>query len=432
MIDARTRYRLWQKLRRIPLPWRIRLAIDRWSHSFLFPSSTRILEKDAPLHQILFVSETLPFPDLNSGDLRLSNILQATIQAGFQISFLSIFEYDLYFLRLANLKDIERYEEELRTLGIKRLFYGINALKKELRSSPGTFRCAFVSFPQVAEKVIPVLKNLDPKMEIIYDMVDCHGLRFRREAALTNDPAALERAERYEKLEASAAQSSDRTIAVSSNDREEILKMAPKTRVDLISNYFKIPLQPDPVPKDRRDLLFVGGFRHVPNIDAVQWFAREVLPAIHQSKPDLLFNIAGSDTPQAIFDLSNVEGIVVHGWVSDLSFLFQRSRVFVAPLRYGAGVKGKIGQALSFGLPVVTTSIGAEGLELIAGLHCEIADTPQEFATAINRLLTDDAHWETLSKHGREHIVRNFSTEVLQKKIVSLFSPETSEINPER
>ena len=428
-IDPQVRYRLWQTLRHLPLPWRFRLGIDRWSRSFLFPELTRIFEKDEGPSQILFVSETLPFPDLNSGDLRLSNILKATIQAGFQISFVSVLEYDLYFLRLSNPKDIERYEESIRVLGIKRLFYGVNALEKELHSRPGTFRSAFVSFPQVAEKVIPVLKKLDPGIRIIYDMVDSHSLRFRREATLTNDPAVLRKADRYEKLEASAARSSDMTIAVSTNDQEEILRVAPGTNVSLISNYFDIPPQPDPVPKNRSHLLFVGGFRHIPNIDAVEWFVREVFPLIRRSNPDLIFQIAGSNTPQAILELSNVEGIIVHGWVPDLSSLFQHSRVFVAPLRYGAGVKGKIGQALSFGLPVVTTSIGAEGLDLITGLHCEIADTPQEIATAVNRLLIDDAHWTTLSKHGREHIVRNFSTEVLQKKIVSLFSPEVMKID---
>lgn len=253
-------------------------------------------------------------------------------------------------------------------------------------------------------------------------MVDCHALRFRREAAIMNDPAALRRAERYEKLETAAARSSDMTIAVSTNDREEVLRVAPGTSVALISNCFEIPRQPDPVPKDRRDLLFVGGFLHTPNIDAVEWFVREVFPIIRRNNPDLIFHIAGSNPPQAILDLSSVAGIVVHGWVADLSELFQRSRVFVAPLRYGAGVKGKIGQALSFGLPIVTTSIGAEGLDLISGLHCEVADTPQEIATAVDRLLTDDDHWITLSEHGREHIVRNFSTEVLQEKIVSIFN----------
>ena len=101
-IDPQVRYRLWQTLRRLPLPWRFRLGIDRWSHSFLFPELTRIFKKDEGSSQILFVSETLPFPDLNSGDLRLSNILKATIQAGFQISFVSVLEYDLYFLRLSN------------------------------------------------------------------------------------------------------------------------------------------------------------------------------------------------------------------------------------------------------------------------------------------------------------------------------------------
>lgn len=111
--DPRSKYRLWKKLQRIPLPWRFRLGIDRWSRSFLFPEVTRIFEKGGTSPQVLFVSDMLPFPDLNSGDLRLSNILKATIQAGFQISFASLLEYDLYFLCLKNPKEIERYEEKI-------------------------------------------------------------------------------------------------------------------------------------------------------------------------------------------------------------------------------------------------------------------------------------------------------------------------------
>ena len=116
--------------------------------------------------------------------------------------------------------------------------------------------------------------------------------------------------------------------------------------------------------------------------------------------------------------------VVAVGYVPDLTPYLDLCRVFVAPLRYGAGMKGKIGQSMSFGLPVVTTSIGAEGMSIVDGKHVLIADYPAEFASAVVRLYTDGLLWEQISTNSLLHIKTHFSKAVVQEKLAQVFANE--------
>jgi glycosyltransferase involved in cell wall biosynthesis len=130
-------------------------------------------------------------------------------------------------------------------------------------------------------------------------------------------------------------------------------------------------------------------------------------------------NIVGSDMPADIQRLK-AKDVEPLGYVPDVNPLFEQARVFVAPLRHGAGMKGKVGHALSFGLPVVTTSIGAEGIGLISGETALISDDPDEFANMVARLYTDEGLWTRLSSSGRELIASRFSEGVVKEKLIAL------------
>jgi len=101
---------------------------------------------------------------------------------------------------------------------------------------------------------------------------------------------------------------------------------------------------------------------------------------------------------------------------------FERCRVFVSPLRYGAGMKGKIGQSMAFGLPVVTTAVGAEGIGLVDGENALISDDPRTFAEAVIRLYTDELLWAKISEESLKHIEKNFSREAAYRKIADFFN----------
>jgi glycosyltransferase involved in cell wall biosynthesis len=160
--------------------------------------------------------------------------------------------------------------------------------------------------------------------------------------------------------------------------------------------------------EERHDLCFLGGYRHPPNVDAVTFFVSEVLPLIHAVRPELRLIVAGANPPPEITELAS-DNIIVTGLVEDLADVFDSSRVFVCPLRFGAGAKGKVMSALAYGLPVVSTAIGVEGAGLLDGEHVLVADDPKSLAETILRIYDDPALWRRLSVAGLSLIHDRFS-----------------------
>ena len=151
----------------------------------------------------------------------------------------------------------------------------------------------------------------------------------------------------------------------------------------------------------------MGNFQHTPNIDAVHWFVEEVMPLVIQKTPHFEFWVVGKNPPISVTSITS-PSFLVKGWVEDLDELLSQIRLNVAPLRYGAGVKGKISHALSMGLPTVTTSIGAEGMNLTNSMNIEIADTPEAFAEKIDLLIHNDQHWVKISQAGQLSAEKHF------------------------
>jgi len=168
---------------------------------------------------------------------------------------------------------------------------------------------------------------------------------------------------------------------------------------------------------ERRDLLYLGRFDHLPNVDAVQFMVEEIFPIIRKRLPGIKLIIAGSKMPKIIHDIS-VEGVKPIGYVKDITKILTSCRILVAPLRYGAGLKGKIVLAMSNGLPVVTTSIGAEGMETAAGKALLVANKPVEFANSVARLYTNRRLWRDLSKAGRLYVAHRYSPDVIKPRLL--------------
>jgi glycosyltransferase involved in cell wall biosynthesis len=180
----------------------------------------------------------------------------------------------------------------------------------------------------------------------------------------------------------------------------------------------------------REHLLFVGNFLHRPNADAVHFFAREILPLVRRELPRVELLVVGDNAPPEFAAYAS-EGVRLLGYVPEIEPLFARARVFVAPIRFGAGVKGKIGEALAHALPVVTTTVGAEGMGLRDGEEALIADSPADFAAAVLRAYRDEGLWRRLSDNGRAHAGRHFSPEAVGKvvndSVRALFEPSKTD-----
>ncbi|MDQ2747825.1 MAG: glycosyltransferase family 4 protein, partial [Acidobacteriota bacterium] len=263
--------------------------------------------------------------------------------------------------------------------------------------------------------VYPTFKRLFPAAKFIFDSVDVHFVRLRREYELTGDLKFAKDAARHEKIETYLANRADQVWCVTENDKKNLQTIAPSAKIEIVPNIHALHHRGKSFA-ERRDLLFIGNFGHRPNTDAVQFFLREIFPRVLTEIPTARFRIVGFQMPPEILDLKS-ETVLVEGFVPNVAPLFETCRVFVAPLRYGAGMKGKIGQAMAFGLPTVTTGIGAEGMNLTNEREVLIADAPEFFAAEVCRVYRNEPLWQTISDAAFDFIKNNFSPEIVAEQI---------------
>jgi O-antigen biosynthesis protein len=370
---------------------------------------------------VLVADDYPPLHDQQSGGLRLKTLIDIIGNQGWPMVFASRFTRTGLPGVLSTEVERARYEMALEAAGISRFAYGLDEVDAMLAALGTNLRYAFLSHPHVAHDFIPCVRSHCPTATIIYDMVDFHSLRIAREAALKHDAALLADAEAMKAIEMAAVRAADITIAISDKEKSAVLDVVPSAVVEAIPNIFTIKNAASPGVAKRSGLFFVGGFWHQPNSDAVIWFVEKIWPQIRSQIPECRFRIAGSNAGDEVLALARNPGVDVLGFVPDLTPLFDSARVFIAPLRYGAGVKGKVGQSLAQGLPVVTTSIGAEGMSLVDGEHALIADDPAIFANHVVHLLRDNDLWTRLQARGRALAQSSFSVEALRDKVADLF-----------
>jgi glycosyltransferase involved in cell wall biosynthesis len=278
------------------------------------------------------------------------------------------------------------------------------------------FQVAILSRAAVADDVFASIRKLNPRIKIIFDTVDVHFLRLEREYKLTGDIRFAEEAALLRKLETSLAAKSNQVWCVTPNDKEVLNKEVAAAKVKIVPNIH--PLQERGRPfSERAGLLFIGNFNHRPNKDALRFYINEIQPYLLKLLSEVRLFVIGSNMSSEILAYSS-ESVVILGYVDDVAPLFHKSRLSIAPLRYGSGMKGKIGQSLAYGLPVVTTTIGAEGMQLRHGHEAMLADDPKEFAEAIAQAYCERALWQRLSDEGYMFIRKSFTPEKVKEDIL--------------
>jgi glycosyltransferase involved in cell wall biosynthesis len=245
-------------------------------------------------------------------------------------------------------------------------------------------------------------------------MVDAHFIRLEREHLIARDPVKAKEAEGYRRLETRLALRSDLIWCNSFDDKRVMEQTAPGKRIEVIPTIHEVHGPGKPF-EDRQGLLFVGNLAHRPNSDAVHYFMQEIYPLVAELLPGVKLHIVGDNAT----DLSvyGSESVCLTGYVPDIDDYWQSCRVLIAPIRFGAGVKGKIGEAMSYGLPVVTTSIGAESFGFTPDSDVLIADEPAAFAESVVRLYSQKELWLKLAENGRCHIEKYFTPEVVAETI---------------
>jgi glycosyltransferase involved in cell wall biosynthesis len=366
-----------------------------------FDSDARLFQK-----RILVVDHKVITPDRDSASYRMFNLLKLLQRMGYGVWFSSIhLEYD------------KSYSEALRKEGIFLLTQeNARSVSHFIDLHGSAFDLLLFSRITVFEKLADHGACFSPKTRLIFDTVDLHFLREERMAAYTKSIAMAKAAESMKRRELDAVRKSDLTLVVSPYEKALLERLAPGNPIEIVSNIHEVSHEGKPF-HERRGLLFIGGFDHRPNIDAMLFFVKDIFPLIQKRMVSpITLHIVGSNPPEKIRKLASAH-IVVTGYVADVSLFFENARVFVAPLPYGAGVKGKVNMSMSYGLPVVGTSIAAEGMAAIDGENILVADEPAAFAGKVLQIYSDEALWRHISEKSREVIESSFSIEIAEERL---------------
>ena len=363
--------------------------------------------------RVLFTDAVTPTPDRDSGSIDIYWYMRIFLALGYEVTFLPV----------QDLVHAGRYTTALRMLGIRcPLNHDFPEPWMFLRDYGAEFDLILTYRASAACYVIDPIVQFAPQATVIFDTVDLHFLREERAAELSGSADELEQAQRTRVEELKIMGLSDATILLSSLEYDHIGEIAPEVRRYLISIVRPVPGCSAPA-SGRRGSMFVGGFKHSPNTDAALFLCSEVWPRVRLRDPAAELNIIGSDAPpqvQALHDPS--QGINIVGFVEDLNPFYASMRVNLAPLRYGAGVKGKVAASLSVGLPTVATPTAVEGMFLEDGRDVLVREDPDAFADAVIRLSNDDALWDRLSHNAIKAAKETFSIEAAQSRIVKMLT----------
>jgi GT2 family glycosyltransferase/glycosyltransferase involved in cell wall biosynthesis len=344
--------------------------------------------------QMLVIDHYVPTFDRDSGSQRMISMLQILLDMDYRVSF---WPHDLSY--------DDKYSRALQDMGVE-VFYGDIGFEDYMIAHGEAQDVVLMSRPATARHYLETVRKYT-RARTIFDTVDLHFVREQRRLELE--------VQQWKNLEFYLAQNTDHTFVVSPVEKELLANESFADKVAVVSNIHSL----EPCEKgfeERAGLLFIGGFAHPPNEEGVLWFIDYVLPQIRNKLPDIPLTIIGSNPTDAVLAKAS-DTITITGFVEDVSDYFNNARVFVSPLLHGAGVKGKIGQSFSYGLPVVTTSIGAEGMSLVDGHNALIADTETAFADQIVELYTERTLWQTLSVNGRKVITEQFSPATIRSAL---------------
>ena len=390
----------------------------KWNKELLeqqYPEGKNILaacERKQKRKTVLFVSEHVPTYNRDAGSRTLDFYIQEFINRGYIVKFIP-----------ANFVGEEPYTCRLEQMGVEvfRGKYYKKVMVNWICSNHDDIDFVFLNYPNASIKYIDLFKKLD--IPVMYYGVDLHYLRLQREYELFGNESVAKAAKSFYDKEAYLIKNSDVVYYPSMVEAEIVRKEFHRNDVkQLMINIYEMNNMHNAYRPDKREgIMFIGGYNHTPNVDAVLWFSHHIFPQIYDQLK-LSFYIVGADMP---IDISNidVEGIEKLGALTDkeLEEMYQKVKMIVVPLRYGAGIKGKVIEAMYHGVPTVTTSIGMEGIPN-ENDAVRIADNEDDFAKAVIELYQSDKKLMDMSVAGQEIIKRYYSREVAWNNIAENFT----------
>jgi GT2 family glycosyltransferase/2-polyprenyl-3-methyl-5-hydroxy-6-metoxy-1,4-benzoquinol methylase len=339
--------------------------------------------------RVLVLDHCTPMPDKDAGSVTVFNLLLLLREMDFQVTFIPEDNF-LY---------MPGYTTALQRAGIEVLYAPYcTGVSRHLKEAGNRYDLALLFRPGVVERHLKDVRKHCRNAKVLYHTVDLHFLRMKREAEVKDDPARLKHAVDMKQREVMAIRACDASIVHSTAELELLRQELPVVKLHVFPLIMETPGTKVGLDQ-RKDLVFVGGYQHPPNVDAVKFMVAEIMPLLRQRIPGIRFYAVGSMPPEEVQRLA-CEDVIITGFVKELTPLLDKMRVSIAPLRYGAGIKGKIGTAMAVGLPVVATSLAAEGMSLTDGENILVADGAEALADTLVKIYEDEALWSRISKNG--------------------------------
>jgi len=374
------------------------------------PNTSQELGKSNPGKRLLYMDWGIPKPDHDAGSLWSVTLMKVFQSLGYEVTFMP-----------CNLEYVEGYYENLVELGIDVCCHPkVKSVELWIENNAAKFDVFLLSRGPVVCWFYDAIKEHSQNAKIIYNTADLHYMRELREAELTNDVEALEKAEITKRQEIGLAEKCDVTIVHSVAEAYLLRQDAPET--PLLSLPLLFENMPGPLRQfNQRDgAVFIGGFNHQPNVDAVLYFIEDIFPGVRSLIPDFKLHIVGSNPPDEILSKSDIPGVIIHGFVKNIDELFDSVKMSVAPLRYGAGIKGKIGTSFCYGLPCVASPIAAEGMNLTDGENIAIGKTAQNMISQIVTVHNEIGLWATLSQGGLKFAQKHYSFDAVKTQVAKI------------
>jgi GT2 family glycosyltransferase/glycosyltransferase involved in cell wall biosynthesis len=405
-----TQIKLYQKLN-------VTKFKDKWKEDLKnqLPSSTDVFwarDRSKGKKTILVIDQYVPTFDKDAGSRTVFQYLEILVELGYNVKFLG-----------DNFYKSEPYTTILQQKGIEVLygnFYAKN-WQQWIFDHQQYIDFVLLNRPHISIKYIDFLKK-KIKTKILYYGHDLHYVRELKEYDLTKNEGKKKASAEWKKTEFRLFEKSDVILTPTPAEKEIIKADFPDKVIEVMPAFF-YPEIAKPITNfnDRKGLLFVGGFVHTPNVDAVEWFVEKVLPLIRKQIPDIQLFVVGSNTPDRIMQLAS-DNVIIKGFLSDdhLQEMYQTVRMAVTPLRYGAGLKGKTVESMVKGLPLVSTSFGIEGMPGIDSI-LQANDTEESFANAIISSYNNTEKLEKLSASLVKYAGEHFTKEKAGAFFASLF-----------
>jgi GT2 family glycosyltransferase/glycosyltransferase involved in cell wall biosynthesis len=379
--------------------WKDVLVTHRFNGQFAELEAERAVERRA-----LFIDDSVPEPDKDAGSNAAFQHMLSLQRLGYKVTFIPA----------DNWAKIDPYTRDLQRLGIECLYRPhFASIEDAFQRRPESFDIVYLHRHSNASKYAGMIRHRQPSARILYNVADLHFLRTERQSIVKDDDGLRAKAAYLRRMELGVMSLVDCVIVHSPAEARLLRSLVPDTNVAVVP--WTIPVKVcRGSGKTTLRVAFIGSYRHPPNVDAAHWFVDAIMPQLRQRQPGITLLLVGSHMPTEVSSLS-ASDVKPVGHVPSLDTIFEQVRLTVAPLRFGAGIKGKILDSLAAGIPCVMTSIGAEGLELPAELQDLVVDEPDRFAGRIAELCHDDARYQRVAAVGLEYIRSRYSRDSIDE-----------------